>query len=162
MSGMIDWAVAASIASAISAIAAAVSAYLSFRSIQLNMRSAKEQRASQAMLQYVDLSLRYPVLSTEKKSEHYDWYVIAVLETAREVISAYPTDKFRQRQMREQLEFHAEHLSVWTEKFGEELENYGPDVGRLVKQVVDKWNSEKSASNSQNVGSARTKRASFT
>src|ERR1043166_2811714 len=83
MAGMIDWTMAASIASAISAVAAAVSAYLSYRSILLNAQGAKEQRASQAMLQYVDLSLRHPKLSTSRKGEDYEWYVIAVLETDR-------------------------------------------------------------------------------
>ena len=90
------------------------------------------------MLQYVDLSLRYPKLSTGgKKGEEYEWYVIAVLETAREVLTAYPQDMFRRRQIKEQLAFHPEQLTDWANSFPQELENYGPDVGKLVKEVVE-------------------------
>jgi hypothetical protein len=125
-----------SIAAAISAIAAAASAYLSLRSIKANAMAAREQRASQAMLNYVDLSLKYKELSTLEEDEDYEWYVIAVLETARQVLTAYPTDSKRRRQMREQLEFHADQLIDWRNRYEASIADYGPDVEALVADVA--------------------------
>jgi hypothetical protein len=136
MPDAINWNVVVSIASAISAIAAAISSYLSFRTIRSNTKAAKEERASQALLQYVDLSLKHPKLSTSEKGEDYEWYVIAVLETAREVLGAYPNDAQRRRQMKLQLSFNSEQLAIWNEQFPDDVNDYGNEVALIVQEVL--------------------------
>jgi hypothetical protein len=136
MPDILNWSVVASIASAISAIAAAVSAYLSFKSIKSSAVAAKEQRASQAIINYVDWSLKYPKHSTDKKSETYEWYVIAVLEMVREVLAAYPNDARRRSQMKLQLSFHSEQLAIWNEQFPDDVNDYGNEVALIVQEVL--------------------------
>jgi hypothetical protein len=138
MAGAFDWNVAAAVASAISAVAAAVSALLSFSSLRTVSRIAREQRASQAVFQLVDLSLKHKSLSTSKKHEDYEWYVVAILELAREVLAAYPSDRRRRNQMELQLSFHAEQLADWIESCPNDIRDYGPEVERLVEEVVAK------------------------
>src|SRR5882757_7172352 len=150
-----------SVAAAISAIGAAVSAYLSFRAIQANAKAAKEQRASQALFQYVDFSLRYPKLSTSPKAsgdEHYEWYVVAVLETVREVLTAYPDDKLRKLQMKKQLAFHPEQLDSWIRKYPEDLEVYGSDVVDLVNETIREWLASLSDADAKHVQAKKVSR----
>jgi hypothetical protein len=131
--GLFDWNAAAAIASAVSAIAAALSAFLSYRSMKTASIISKEQRASQATLQFIDLSLKHKTLSTTNEGEDYEWYVIAVLEFAREVLAAYPNDAGRRNQMREQLAFHREELANWNKQ---DIKNYGLEVLALVDEVL--------------------------
>lgn len=108
------------------------------------------------MLQYVNLSLQHKTLSTSRKGEDYEWYVIAVLETARQVLAAYPNDQFRRRQMKEQLKFHGEQLQSWRIEYPNDLEDYGPTVGAVVQDAIKEWSSEKDAL--KTAASSRSKR----
>lgn len=134
MAGTIDWTVAAAIASAISALMAAISAFLSFSSMKRASRIAREQRASQATMQFIDLSLKHKKLSTSKPNEDYEWYVIGLLEWAREVLIAYPDDLNRKSQVKTQLRYHRDEFSRWGK---DEWGDFGPDVARLIQEILN-------------------------
>jgi hypothetical protein len=128
----VDWSAIGSIATAIAAVFAAVSAFLSYKALRVSVEVATQQRAAQAMLQYVDLSLRYPGFSTEKKAEEYQWYVFATLTMAREVLAAYPDDEQWKSQVRRYLEFHKDELKHWNQV---EIDEFGTSVSRLVQSI---------------------------
>jgi hypothetical protein len=136
MTGVLDWNAAAAIASAVSALAAAVSAFLSLSSLRRMSRIAKEQRASQASFQLIDLSLKHKALSTSRKGEDYEWYVVAVLEWAREILLAYPHDIERRNQVGLQLWFCRDKLAEWQEECPGDIQDYGSEVTRVVAEVV--------------------------
>jgi hypothetical protein len=115
---------------------AAVAAIFSAIAIFLNRKTAKEQRASQAAFQLIDLSLKNKTLSTSKKYEDYEWYVIAVLEVAREILIAYPGDKSRRNQMKVQLSYHRKELSDWMKSDKQDIKDFGPGVFALVEEVL--------------------------
>jgi hypothetical protein len=137
-SGSFDWSVGAAFASAVSAVAAAISAFLSFRSMRVASRISKEQRASQATIQFLDLSLKHKRLSTSDKGEDYEWYLIAVLEWAREVLIAYPDDPSRRNQVRQQLSYHRDELSDWMKDDRRHIADFGPNVLAVVEEVLKK------------------------
>jgi hypothetical protein len=128
-----DWLAAGTIAAAIAAIAAALSTLFSYRAIRSSSENARQQRAAQALLQYVDLSIRYPDLSTSKKDEIHEWYTFATLTMAREVLAAYSNDYQWKSQVLRYLTYEKEELKHWDLK---QIGEFGPDVAKLVSQVV--------------------------
>jgi hypothetical protein len=136
VAGTLDWNAAAAIASAVSALAAAISAFLSFGSLRRMSTVAREQRASHAVFQLIDISLKNKTLSTTRKGEDYEWYVVAVLELVREILIAYPNDLQRRNQMKLQLSFHVDQLRSWKRDCPEDIQDYGPVVERLVEEVL--------------------------
>jgi len=117
------------ISTALAALAAIFSAFALWQS----GKTAREARASAAMLQYVDLSLGHPKESTTEPDEIYEWYVFGALVTAREVLVAYPDDPLWRRQLRQQLRYHAKELKVWPK---DEIDNFGPAVAALVREIT--------------------------
>jgi hypothetical protein len=128
----IDWVIVSSCAAAISAVAAALSASLSLRTIRLAQTASRQQRATQALLSYIDLSLRHPDLSTEKRHERHEWYSFASLVVARELLSAYPDDQGWRNQVRQQLEYIWDDLGRWSES---DIADFGRSVSSLIAEI---------------------------
>jgi hypothetical protein len=119
--------------SVVSTLAAALAATFSAVTIHLTRKLAIQQRAAQAMFQYLDLSLRYPKLSTTKPGEDYEWYVFSSLMMAREVLAAYPNDKSWREQVKVQLAYHWTELQKWPPDV---IGDFGNAVATLVAEVV--------------------------
>jgi menaquinone-dependent protoporphyrinogen IX oxidase len=130
----------ADFAGVISAVSAAIAAFFSFRTVAQSRATSREQQAIDVIRNYLQLAIEHPDLSTgggkATKQEKYEWFVSFVLIMAQTVLRAYPKSSSWRKLMHNQLSFNAEELRVWKNAEPEHFKLYGPDVERLVEEVL--------------------------